>query len=252
MTEEQKAEIEKMAESIVDEKLRAHVGKAVRYVGDAARHLIVANGIARAREGGYDDLALKLARLAYEGSPDDPYFLLEMCNTLGRADEVVSEIKRFAERVDVDSLPQDQRERIMVTLAEGYKEIGDMPASIKVLEELQSELTRATELLAEQYHEMGEPQKTIDLLYERIKYIGRLSETMSYWLEKSFETTGDYAQAMDILALFQDDASVKPIYDRARKELGLVVEDEMGRLPYDHPQPEDQRGDAERDLNTLF
>ncbi len=252
MSEEQKAEIEKMAEGIVDEKLKAHVGKALRYIGDPARHLIVANGIARARENGYEELALKLAKLAYKGSPEDPYFLLEMCSTLGRADEVVSEIKSFAERVDVDSLPQDQRERIMVTLAEAYKDAGDMPASTKVLEELQSELTRAVELLAEQYHEMGEPQKTIDLLYERIKYIGRLSETMSYWLAKSFETTGDYAQAVDILALFQDDVSVKPIYDKARKELGLVVEDEMGRLPFDHPQPEDQRADAEKDLTSLF
>lgn len=252
MSEEQKAEIERMAESIVDEKLRGHVAKALRYLGDAPRHLIVANGIARAREGGCEELALKLARLAYEQSPDDPYFLLEMCNCLGRADEIVREIKAFAERVDVDSLPQDQRERIMVTLAEGYKDTGDTSASIKVLEELQSEMSRAVELLAEQYHQLGEPQKTIDLLYERIKYIGRLSESMSFWLAKSFETTGDYAQAMDILAQFQDDASVKPIYDRARKELGLVVEDETGRLPFDHPQPEDQRADAERDLSSLF
>jgi len=252
MSEERKAEIERMAESIVDEKLRGHVAKAVRYIGDARRHLIVTNGIARAREGGYEDLALKLAKLAYEQSPDDPYFLLEMCNCLGRADEIVKEIKGFAERVDVDSLPQDQRERIMVTLAEGYKDIGDTSASIGVLEGLQSELSRAVELLAEQYHQIGEPQKTIDLLYERIKDIGRLSETMSFWLAKSFETTGDYAQAMDILAQFQDDSSVKPIYDRARRELGLAVEDEMGRLPFDHPQPEDQRGDAERDLTSLL
>ena len=254
MNQQQQTEIERMVESIADEKVKTHVGKALKYIGDAPRHLIVANGIARARDGGYGELALKLAQLAYQQNPEDPYFLLELCNSLGQPEEVAKEIKRFGERVDLDSLPQDQREKILVTLAAGYKDVGKMTESIHILEESKTELARAIELLAEQYYETGEPQKAIDLLYERIKYLGRLSEEMAFWLAKSFDTLGNYSEALDMLAQFQEDPTVKPIYDEARKQLGLPVESEDApTLPGDHPQPEQLRErSAEDDFSTLL
>ena len=253
MSEGQKAEIESMVEGIADEKVKSHVAKAVKYVGDAGRRLIVVNGIVRAREGGHGELALKLARLACEQSPDDPFFLVELCYTLGDAQEVVDEINRYGERVSLDSLPQDQRERIVIALAEGYKGLGKTEESIQALEELQSELARAVELLAEQYYESGEPQKTIDLLDTRIKYVGRLTPAMAGWLTKSFDTTGDYSRAFDMLAQFDDNPEIKSLFDKARKEMGYVVEEEgPGRLPFDHPQPEDQRDNAEKDLSSLL
>ncbi len=253
MNQEQQAEFEKMVEGIADEKVKTHVSKALKYIGDAPRHLIVANGIAKAREGGYGELALKLAQLAYQQSPEDPCFLLELCNSFGQPEEVVNEIKKFGERVVLHSLPQDQREKILVTLAGGYKDMGKMSESIQILEESKAELARAIELLAEQYYQTGELQKTIDLLYERIKYVGKLSQEMAFWLAKSFDTLGNYSEAMDILAQFQDDPIISPIYEKARKQLGLAVEEEVGRLPFDHPQPEQlPERSAEDDFSTLL
>ncbi len=254
MNQEQQAEIDRMVEGIADEKLKTQVAKALKYIGDTPRHLIVANGIARAREGGYEELALKLAQLAYQQNPEDPYFLIELCNSLGQPEEAVNEIKKFGERVDLDSLPQDQREKILVTLAAGYKDIGKMPESIQILEELKSEMARAIELLAEQYYETGEPQKAIDLLYERIKYLGRLSEKMAFWLAKSFDTLGNYCEALDMLAQFQEDPTLKPIYDEARKQLGLPVESEDAPpLLGDHPQPDQlHERSAEDDFSSLL
>ena len=238
MNQQQQAEFEKMVEGIADEKVKTHVSKALKYISDAPRHLIVTNGIAKARECGYGELALKLAQLAYQQSTEDPYFLLELCNSLGQPEELVNEIKKFGERVDLDSLPQDQREKILVTLASAYKDMGKMSESIQILEESKTELARAIELLAEQYYETGEPQKAIDLLYERIKYIGRLSKEM----------------ALDMLAQFQEDPTVKPIYDEARKQLGLPIESEDALpLPGEHPQPEQLRErSAEDDFSTLL
>ncbi|MFW6125652.1 MAG: tetratricopeptide repeat protein [Chloroflexota bacterium] len=252
MSEELRSEMEGMVEAIADEKARAHVAKAVKHIGDASRRLIVANGIAQARQVGHDELALKLATAAYEQSPHDPYFLLEYCCSLGNPEKVVDEIRKFSERVDLASLPQDEREKVLLTLAEGYKEMGNNAESIRVLEEMNSEMTGAVELLAEQYYQTGEPQKVIDILDTRIKYVGRLTQTMAQWLAKSFEATGDYKEAFDMLAQFQDDPAVKPIFERARKELGYVVEEGPGRLAFEHPQPEDQRQSAEDDLSRLL
>ncbi|MGB2800437.1 MAG: hypothetical protein WBC55_02255 [Dehalococcoidia bacterium] len=254
MNQQRQAEFEKMVEGIADEKVKTHVSKALKYISDAPRHLIVTNGIAKAREGGYGELALKLAQLAYQQSTEDPYFMLELCNSLGQPEEVVNEIKKFGERVDLDSLPQDQREKILVTLASAYKDMGKMSESIQILEESKTELARAIELLAEQYYQTGEPQKAIDLLYERIKYIGRLSKEMAFWLAKSFDTLGNYSEALDMLAQFQEDPTVKPIYDEARKQLGLPIESEDALpFPGEHPQPEQLRErSAEDDFSTLL
>lgn len=254
MDQELMSEIEGMIDSVGDEGIRSHVAKAAKYVGDRSRRLIVANGIARAREGGYGELASRLAHLAHGESPDDPILLLEMCSSLGDPQQTVTEIEKYRERVDLDSLPQDQREKMAVALAEAYKNTGRVSESVQLLEGLNSELARAVELLAGQYFETGELQKTIDLLYERIKYVGRLTPEMASWMAKSFDALADYSQAYEKLAQFQDDPAVKPIFDKARAEMGFPVEDEVvGRLPFDHPQPDDfQRDRAEEDLSSLL
>ncbi len=222
MNQQQQAEIEKMVENIVDEKVKMQVAKALNYIGDASRHLIVTNGIAKAREGGYGELALKLAQLVYQQSPEDPYFLLELCNCLGQSQAVINEIEQYRQRVDLNSLPGDQRAKVIVTLATGYKEIGKISESIQILEESKTELARGIELLAELYYQTGQPQKAIDLLYERLKWMGRLSEDMASWLAKSFDTLGNYSEALEMLEKFTDDALIKSIYDEADRKLKLA------------------------------
>jgi tetratricopeptide (TPR) repeat protein len=133
----------------------------------------------------------------------------------------VNEIEKFSERVGLNSLAQDQREKVVVTLATGYKEIGKVSESIQILEESKTELARGVELLAELYYQSGQTRKAVDLLYERLKYFGRLSEGMAFWLAKGFDTLGNYSEAFEMLEKFVDDPTVKPIYDKAREELGL-------------------------------
>ncbi|MBE0415844.1 MAG: hypothetical protein IBX36_04810 [Dehalococcoidia bacterium] len=224
--ESRKAEIEGMLEGIEDEKVKAQVTKALNYIGDPSRRLIVTYGSARSRESGYKELALKLAQFAYEQNPEDPYFLLELCNCLGQPQEVVNEIEQYSQRVDLNSLPGDQRAKVIVTLADGYKGAGKISESIQTLEESKTELARGIELLAELYYQTGQPQKAIDLLYERLKWMGKLSQDMAFWMAKSFDTLGDYSQALEKLEKFKDDASIKPIYNEARRKLGLPVESE--------------------------
>ena len=216
-----KAEVERMLGEIADEKVRTQVTKALNYVDDPPRHLLVAYGVVRARESGYKELALELARLAYEHNPEDPHLLIELCNSLDQPQNVVSEIEQFGRRVKISSLPADQREKIMVSLAAAYKGMGRTAESVKILEESKIELARGIELLAEQYYQTGQTQKAINLLYERLKWVGKLSEGMASWLSKSFDTTGDYTQAMQITEKFQEDALIKPIYEKARKQLGF-------------------------------
>lgn len=256
MDEELRSEIEGMIGSIANERARSHVAKALKYVGNASRRLIVANGVAKAREAGHDDLALKLARLAHEESPEDPFLLLEVCGSTGQPEEVVKEIEKYRERVGLDSLPLDEREKVTVALAEAYRDAGRKSDSVQLLEELNSELGRAVELLAGQYLEMGEPQKAVDLLYERLKYVGKLTPEMVSCMASGFDALGDYKQAFDKLAQFQEDAAVQPIFDKARAELGFPVEpggQKIPRLSFEHPQPDDyERKKAEDDLSSLI
>lgn len=223
MTQErEKAEIARMVEGIKDEKLKTQVKKALDFVDDPPRHLLVAYGIARARECGYRELALKLARLAYAQHPIDPYFLIELCDCLGQPREVISEIEIFNQRVGLDLLSKDQKQKVMVALAAAYKEMGETTKSIQILEEAEIELPRGIEMLAEQYHQTGQPEKAFGLLGKRLRYMGTLSQEMIIWLGKSFDALKNYAEAADMLAQFQESPVLKPLYDEVAKKAGIA------------------------------
>jgi len=215
-----------MVAGVDDEELRAHVAKALRYLGDASRRLIVGNGIARARQGGYGELALNLARLAHEEEPDDPDFLIELCNSLGQPHEVVDEITRFTERVDRDSVPREKREKLVVALAAGYRDMGRVPEGIQVLEESRPGLASGVELLAQLYYESGEPRKAIDVVYQRLKESWKLSQGMALWLERSLDAVGDYSPALAVLGAYKRDPVVRALYEDVQRKMGLVPDSE--------------------------
>ena len=226
MSQEQRAEVERMLEDVADERLKAQLTKALNYVGDPPRRLIVANGIAKARDGGYGELALKLAWLAYEQNLEDPDFLLELCNSLGRPQQVINEITKFTERVERDSVPQDKREKLVVALAGGYKKMGRLAQSIQILEQSGTGQAQGVELLAELYYEIGEPRKAIDVVYERLRHTGKLSKDMAFWLAKSFDTLGNYSQALDTLRVFKNDPVTGAVYEETQRKLGLIPDSE--------------------------
>ncbi len=226
MSQEQRAEVERMLENVVDEKLKTQITKALNYVGDLPRRLIVTNGIARAREGGYGELALKLARLAYEQNLEDADFLLELCNSVGQPQEVVNEIIKFTGRVERDSVPQDKREKLVVALASGYKKMGRLAQGIQILEQSGTGQAQGIELLAELYYESGEPRKTIDVVCERLRNTGKLSKDMALWLAKSFDALGNYSQALDMLRIFKNDPITRAVYEETQRKLGLVPDSE--------------------------
>ncbi len=222
MSQEKRAEVERMLADVGDDRLQAQVTKALNYMGDPPRRLIVTHGIAMARESGYTELALLLARLAYEQDPDAPDFLLELCNSLGQPQEIVNEINKFTERVDRDSVPQDKREKLVVVLASGYKEMGRLIEGIQVLEQSGTGLAQGIELLAELYYESGEPRKTMDVVYERLRHTGKLSRDMAFWLAKSFDILGNYSQALEMLRVFRNDPMTRAVYEEIQRKLGLV------------------------------
>ncbi len=222
VSENRKAEVERMVAGVDDEQTRAHVAKALQYMGDASRRLIVANGIARARQGGYGELALNLARLAHEQEPDDPDFLIELCNSLGQPNEVVDEITRFTERVDRESVPREKREKLVVALAAGYRDMGRASEGIRILEESRPGLASGVELLAQLYHESGEPRKAIDVVYQRLKESRGLSQGMALWLAKSLDAVGDYAPALEVLGAYKRDPVVRALYEDLQRKMGLV------------------------------
>jgi len=226
MSQEQRAEVERMLEDVADEGLKAQITKALNYIGDHPRRLIVTNGIAKARDGGYGELALKLARLAYEQNPEDADFLLELCNSLGQPQEVVNEITKFTERVERDSIPQDKREKLVVALAGGYKEMGRLAQSIQILEQSGTGQAQDVELLAELYYESGEPRKAIDVVYERLRHTGKLSRDMAFWLAKSLDTLENYSQVLDTLRVFKNDPVTRAVYEETQRKLGLVPDSE--------------------------
>jgi tetratricopeptide (TPR) repeat protein len=211
-----------MLADVDDDRLKSQMTKALNYIGDPPRRLIVTNGIARAREGGYTELALKLARLAYEQDPDAPDFLLELCNSLGQPQEIVHEINKFIERVDRDLVPQDKIEKLVVALAGGYKEMGRLAEGIQLLERSGTRLAQGIELLAQLYYESGEPRKAIDVVYERLRLTGKLSKDMAFWLARSFDTLGNYSQALEKLRVFRNDPMTRAVYEETQKKLGLV------------------------------
>ncbi len=217
--ESRKAEIERMLDQVEDEKLKAQIIKGLKYLDDPARHLHVTYGISMSRAGGYEELALKFAQLAYEQNPEDCYFLLELCSSLRQPQEVVDAIEQFLGRVELHSLPKDQQAKMTVTLATGYREIGKVSESIKTLEESRGELARGTEILAELYYETGCPQKAIDLLFERLKYMGKLSDDMASCMGKSFDALDNYSEAVGMLAKFKDDEPIKSLHEKMEGKL---------------------------------
>jgi hypothetical protein len=226
VSQNRKAEVERMVAGVDDEEVKAHIVKALQYLGDASRRLIVANGIARARQGGYGELALNLARLAHELEPDDPDFLIQLCNSLGQPREVVDEITRFTERVDRDSVPQEKREKLVVALAAGYRDMGRVSEGIQVLEESRPGLASGVELLAQLYYESGEPRKAIDVVYQRLKESWKLSQGMALWLERSLDAVGDYSPALDVLGAYGRDPVVRALYEDVQRKMGLVPDSE--------------------------
>lgn len=214
--------MEAMLRGVDDERLRLQVGKALGYLGDASRRLIVANGIARAREAGHKRLALELARLACGEDADDPDFLLELCNCLDQPQEVIDEITRFTGRVERESVQRDKRDRLLVALADAYRKKGMLSEGIELLEEARPGLAKAVELLAQLYLERGEPRKAIDVVYEWLRRTWRLSEGMAHRLLESLDAVGNHAQALDMLRGYRNDPVAAALYEELRRRLGLA------------------------------
>ena len=217
-----KAEAEAMLQGVDDERLRLHIGKALDYLGDASRRLIVANGIARAREGGYGKLALELARLACRENPGDPGFLLELCNCLDDPQEVIDEITGLTGRVERESVERDKRDRLLVALADAYRRKGMLSEGIDLLEEARPGFVKGVELLAQLYFERGEPRKAIDVVYQWLRHTWRLSEGMRHWLVESLDAAGNHAQALEVLRAYRNDPVVAALYEELQRKLGLV------------------------------
>ena len=214
--ETQKADIEKMIEGVEDDMLKEHLSKGMKYLDDPSRNLFVAFAIVRARTGGYEELALKLAQLAQEKYPEDSHFLIELSHCLDRPEDIVNLNETFLKRVALDSLAEDQMAKIEVTLALGYKEIEKVREGVKILEASKGEIAQRYELLAELYFLDNQPQKAIDLLFERLKDRGKLSEGMVHWMGESFDVTGNYSKAVEMLEKFKDDSSIMPLFEEVK------------------------------------
>lgn len=186
--ETEKQEIKDMIVLVNDEEIKFKVDRALECMEDPPRHPIVTNAIARARKSGYAELALKLASLAYELNPDNPYFLVELCTNLsfmGRSNDIINKINEFLEKKNAESLPNIHRDAIMVTYAAALKGIGRYKEGIDVLEKLSSDRRNVLELLAEIYYINSEPQKTIKLLQS----IDPLSSKMVSLQKKALDST---------------------------------------------------------------
>lgn len=186
-----------------DENVRFKIGKALECINDPPRHPIVTNAIANARKRNYPEIALKLANIAYESNPDNPYFLVELCTNLsfnGKSQDIIDKIGAFLARNNVELLPQAQRDAIMVTYASAFKGIGKPQEGIKVLEQLKSNKENVVELLSELYFINSEPKKIIKLLAG----INPLSPRMALWQGKALDsvskvTTSDIQDQKSLL-----------------------------------------------------
>lgn len=223
-----RAEVERMLDGVADEKARARAKKALGYVGDRSRRLIVTNGIAGLREAGYREPALRLARLACETGHADADLLLELCACLEGPGQVVDEIERFVERVDRDSVPRDGRERLAVALAAAYRAVGRLSEGLQVLKESVIGSARGIEVMAALYFETGEPRKAVDVLYERLRQTGGLTPDMGCWLAASIDRLGNHFQALDMLRIYANDPVVRGVYEGVQRKLGLVPDGETG------------------------
>lgn len=71
-----KKEINELLGSISDEKIRIKITNAMECVDDPPRHPIVTDAIKQARKNGYKEIALELAKIAYNKNPDNPSLVI--------------------------------------------------------------------------------------------------------------------------------------------------------------------------------
>jgi hypothetical protein len=157
--------------------------------------------IRTADDGIYKDLALDLAKLAYDENQNDPYYLNELCvilNQKGENKPVIDKINEFFNRVERDKLTitTKNKDYLVVTLAHAYSDIDKQTDGIRVLKELGSGAPNVIEALAELYYKANEPNKTVTLLEGRTTL---LSEKMAFWLVKSLGSLSRGDEAIKII-----------------------------------------------------
>lgn len=189
----QKQEIIEGIRSIPDEEIKFKIEKALDCLNDPPRAPIITNAISLARKSGYREIALKLANLAYETNPGNPFFLVELCTNLsfaGNSEEIIKKIDAFRLNNNIDDFPQSQRDAIMVTYAAALKGTGKFKEGIEVLERLNSDRRNVVELLAEMYYLNSEFQNAIKLLQTEPS-TSKMQMLLNKSLDKISQTTID-------------------------------------------------------------
>ena len=229
-------EIRKLLGDIDREDVRTRVRKALGCLSDPNRLPIVTNAINRARKAGYSEIALKLARLAYELYPDNSFFLVELCTILitdGKPQGAIDTINEFCTRVPLDSLSEKDRDTIVVTLASAYKGVGNIPEGIRMLEELHSDRPNVIEQLAEQYYKGDKPEKVIEILEQR----EHLTKTMAFWLAKSYDSLYQWEEAKRALEPFKNDSAIREYYQEIATSTTTHFERVGEMAPTEKPDP---------------
>ena len=216
--ESEKKTIQNIINNIDDEKLKEKINKALTYIDDPERALIITFGIDIARQNGHFDLAKTLSELSVNIQPENSILFLKYLDFLEDPEKIAEKIEYFLKNNNDIPIAGDQLEKLNTKLSIAYKELNQYDRAIEILEKTDKEATLGIEVLSELYFKTGQTEKTIDYLFERLKFSGKLTPVMVEFMQKSFDKLKNYSEAVDMLYKFKDDASILPVFEYVQKK----------------------------------
>ncbi len=216
--ESEKGEIKNLLNSVDDEKLKDKIKKALTYIDDSARALIITFGIDLAKKNGHFNLSKALSELSINIQPENSILLLKYLDFLEDPEQIVEKIEGFLKNSKKASVSEDQLEKLNTNLAIAYKELNEYDKAIDILEKTDKEANLGIEVLSELYFKTEQTEKTIDYLFERLKFSGKLTPPMVKFMQNSFDKLKNYSDAADMLYKFKDDNSILPLFEYVKKK----------------------------------
>jgi predicted nucleotide-binding protein len=226
----EKQEIRRLLTSIGDPEVKKGIQSALDCLEDPSRHPIVTAAITKASRGGFKEIALKLANLAYELYPENPIFLGLLCTNLslsGKHQDILDIIAEFRSRIELDSLPERPRDKLYIIYAAALKNLGRHKEGVAILENLKSDNKEIVEELSEQYYKNNEPEKTIEILKER----NSLTPNMAYWQAKALDSMGQTDDAIESLEPYHHIKKMATFLDELKQKTGSRLEFEAKPKP---------------------
>ena len=216
--ESEKKTIQNIINNIDDEKLKEKINKALTYIDDPERALIITFGIDIAKQNEHFDLAKTLSELSVNIQPENSILFLKYLDFLEDPEKIAEKIEYFLKNNNDIPIAGDQLEKLNTKLSIAYKELNQYDRAIEILEKTDKEATLGIEVLSELYFKTGQTEKTIDYLFERLKFSGKLTPVMVEFMQESFDKLKNYSDAVDMLYKFKDDASILPVFEYVKKK----------------------------------